>query len=47
MCWKCAHYDPWCSHFEHQGMYTELQVGPAASQLHTVSDRWVVTCLCP
>ena len=30
-----AHYDAWCSHYEHQGLYTELQVGPAASQLHT------------
>eukprot|EP00966_Prymnesium_polylepis_P319865 7376289-Prymnesium_polylepis.3 len=28
-------YDPWCASFEHKGRYTELQVGPARTQMHT------------
>eukprot|EP01062_Namystynia_karyoxenos_P073074 TRINITY_DN69916_c0_g1_i1.p1 TRINITY_DN69916_c0_g1~~TRINITY_DN69916_c0_g1_i1.p1 ORF type:complete len:812 (+),score=297.14 TRINITY_DN69916_c0_g1_i1:83-2437(+) len=29
------YYDPACPHYEHLGQYTELQVGPAHSQMHT------------
>eukprot|EP01079_Euglenida_sp_SAG-EU17-18_P004846 gene4846-880_t len=29
------YYDPSCEHYKHEGQYTELQVGPAHSQLHT------------
>lgn len=34
---KCTspYYDPWCDHYEHEGRYTELQVGPAPTQMHT------------
>merc|ERR1719174_1057871 len=28
-------YDPWCSAYEHEGRYTELQIGPAPTQMHT------------
>eukprot|EP00658_Telonema_sp_P-2_P038159 TRINITY_DN2741_c0_g2_i2.p1 TRINITY_DN2741_c0_g2~~TRINITY_DN2741_c0_g2_i2.p1 ORF type:complete len:753 (-),score=124.49 TRINITY_DN2741_c0_g2_i2:115-2373(-) len=28
------YYDPWCEHFTHDGDYTELQVGPAPTQMH-------------
>ena len=28
-------YDPSCAAYEHEGLYTELQVGPAATQRHT------------
>ena len=28
-------YDPRCPHYAHEGRYTELQVGPAATQMHT------------
>ena len=28
-------YDPWCEHMVHEGAYTELQVGPARTQMHT------------
>ena len=28
-------YDPWCAAYEHKGRYTELQVGPARTQMHT------------
>jgi hypothetical protein len=28
-------YDPWCPHIKHEGGYTELQVGPARTQMHT------------
>lgn len=28
-------YDPHCSHYKHEGKYTELQIGPARSQMHT------------
>ena len=29
------YYDPWCEEIKHEGYYTELQVGPAPSQMHT------------
>ena len=34
---KCTnpYYDPWCTEYEHEGAYTELQVGPAPTQMHT------------
>ena len=34
---NCPHpyYDPWCTDYEHEGDYTELQVGPAPTQMHT------------
>lgn len=34
---KCTapYYDPWCDAYEHVGRYTELQVGPARTQMHT------------
>ena len=34
---KCdkPYYDPYCEHYEHEGRYTELQIGPAPSQMHT------------
>ena len=34
---KCEapYYDPWCEHYKHEGRYTELQVGPAPTQMHT------------
>eukprot|EP00944_MAST-04C_sp_MAST-4C-sp1_P004738 g4738.t1 len=34
---KCnqKYYDPYCEHYKHEGRYTELQIGPAPSQLHT------------
>ena len=34
---KCNpdYYDPWCEHYVHEGDYTELQVGPAPTQMHT------------
>ena len=28
-------YDPWCKEMKHEGPYTELQVGPARTQMHT------------
>ena len=28
-------YDPWCKDMVHEGAYTELQVGPARTQMHT------------
>ena len=28
-------YDPWCKDMVHEGNYTELQVGPARTQMHT------------
>lgn len=28
-------YDPYCEHMVHEGGYTELQVGPARTQMHT------------
>eukprot|EP00948_MAST-09A_sp_MAST-9A-sp1_P004201 g4201.t1 len=33
---KCTkpYYDPNCDAYEHQGRYTELQIGPAPSQMH-------------
>eukprot|EP00945_MAST-04E_sp_MAST-4E-sp1_P000436 g436.t1 len=34
---KCTapYYDPWCEEYKHEGDYTELQVGPAPTQMHT------------
>lgn len=34
---KCTapYYDPWCEEYDHEGDYTELQVGPAPTQMHT------------
>ena len=29
------YYDPWCAAYEHEGMYSELQIGPALTQRHT------------
>ena len=29
------YYDPWCTAYEHEGMYSELQIGPALTQRHT------------
>eukprot|EP01084_Bolivina_argentea_P150117 262158_1 len=33
---KCTapYYDPWCNAYIHEGDYTELQVGPALTQMH-------------
>lgn len=33
---KCnqEYYDPWCEHYKHEGRYTELQIGPAPTQMH-------------
>ena len=28
-------YDPNCAHMKHEGAYTELQIGPARTQMHT------------
>ena len=25
---EVPHYDPYCSHYKHEGKYTELQIGP-------------------
>eukprot|EP00040_Diaphanoeca_grandis_P023668 m.129101 g.129101 ORF g.129101 m.129101 type:complete len:792 (+) comp29375_c0_seq12:86-2461(+) len=32
---EVPHYDPYCKDYEHVGKYTELQIGPARSQMHT------------
>ena len=32
---EVPHYDPHCSHYKHEGRYTELQIGPAPTQMHT------------
>ena len=34
---RCSHdyYDPWCAHYAHEGLYSELQIGPALTQRHT------------
>ena len=32
---SAPYYDPWCEHYAHEGRYTELQVGPAPTQMHT------------
>lgn len=29
------YYDPFCEHYKHEGRYTELQIGPAPTQMHT------------